>query len=122
MPALSGIAKMSASDPNETIYLSDTPDVVKKKVNKALTGQQPTAELQRKFGGDPKCSVCQYYKYFFEPDDKKLEKIFDAERNGTMLAGEHKADLASRINKFLEEYRKKKEKLQDKLEDFIVRD
>ena len=123
MPGLSGIAKMSASDPNDTIYLSDPPDVVKKKVNKALTGQQPTVELQRKFGGDPdKCSVCQYYKYFFEPDDKKLGKIFEAERNGTMLAGEHKVDLAIRINKFLEEHRKKKEKLQDKLEDFIVRD
>ncbi len=123
LPGLGGRPKMSASDPNDTIYLSDTPEVVEKKVHRAITGQQSTAELQKKLGGDPeKCSVCQYYKYLFETDDKKLEKIFDGERKGTLLAGEHKDDLAKRINRFLEEHRKKKDKLRDRLEEFILKD
>lgn len=125
LPSLSGKQKMSssASDINDTIYLSDTPEVVEKKVHRAITGQQSTAELQKKLGGDPeKCSVCQYYKYLFETDDKKLEKIFDGERKGTLLAGEHKDDLAKRINRFLEEHRKKKDKLRDRLEEFILKD
>ncbi len=123
LPGLSGEPKMSASDPNDTIYLNDSKEVVEKKVHRAITGQQPTAELQKKLGGDPdKCSVCQYYRYLFEPDDKKLETILQGERKGTLLAGEHKKDLAMRINKFLEEHRKKKDKLKSTLDEFIISD
>jgi tryptophanyl-tRNA synthetase len=112
MPGLKGQQKMSASDPDNTIYLNDDRKTVERKANMALTGQQATAELQRKYGGDPdKCAVCQYYRFFFEPDDKKLEKIFEAERKGTMLAGEHKKHFADTVNKFLEEHRKKKERV-----------
>ncbi len=121
VPGLKGGAKMSSSDPGNSIYLDDSEDEVNKKVNRAITGQQATAELQKKLGGDPeKCSVCQYYRFLFEPDDAKLEDIFNAERKGTLLAGEHKADLARRINKFLADHRKRKEALRDKLGSFIL--
>ncbi len=125
LPSLSGKQKMSASasDANDTVYLSDTPEVVEKKVRMAITGQQDTAELQKKLGGDPdKCAVCQYYRYLFEPDDRKLKEIFDGEREGTLLAGEHKVDLTKRINKFLEAQLKKKEQLIGRLDDYILRD
>ena len=113
---------MSTSDPDNAIYLSDDEETVAKKVNKAITGQQSTAELQKKYGGDPeKCSVCQYYRYIFEPDDSKLEKIFEAERRGTMLAGEHKKDLAQRINRFLAEHRARREKLKNRLDEYMVK-
>ena len=65
--------------------------------------------------------VCQYYKYFFEPDDRKLKKIFDAERDGSMLAGEHKAELAATINEYLRKHRQKKERYREKLDSFIVK-
>ncbi len=123
LPSLKGGPKMSTSDPDNAIYLGDDEETVVKKVNKAITGQQSTAELQKKYGGDPeKCSVCQYYKYIFEPDDRKLEKIFEAERNGTMLAGEHKRELAQRINRFLAEHRIKREKLKGRLDEYMVKD
>ena len=123
MPGLSMNPKMSASDPNDTIYLSDDEATVVKKVNKAITGQQDTAELQKKYGGNPdKCAVCQYYRYMFEPDDKKLNAIFEGEKKGTLLAGEHKKDLAMRINTFLKEHRAMKKKLEGKLESFMIRD
>ncbi len=121
LPGLKGEPKMSSSNPEGTIYLSDSPEAVVKKVNKAITGQQSTAELQKKYGGNPeKCSVCQYYKFLFEPDDDKLETIFRAEREGSMLAGEHKADLAVKINKFLEHHRKNREKVKDRMDDFML--
>ncbi len=123
LPGLKGEPKMSASDPDTAIYLSDTPEVVRKKVNKAITGQQATAELQKKLGGDPeKCSVCQYYKFLFEPDDVKLEKIFEGERKGTLLAGEHKAALAKAINEFLAEHRNRKEELRGKLDSVMLKE
>jgi tryptophanyl-tRNA synthetase len=122
LPGLDGSTKMSSSNPNNAIYLTDTHEEVIKKVNKAVTGQQATAELQKKYGGDPeKCMICQYYKYLFEPDDKKLEAIFEAERTGTILAGEHKKDLAEKINRFLDEHNKKKKEIKDKLDDYIIR-
>ncbi len=123
LPSLSGETKMSASEKLNTIYLSDPPEDVVKKVNRALTGQQATAELQRKHGGNPdKCMVCQYYRFLFEPDDKKLDKIFEDERKGRILAGEHKADLAKRINGFLDYHRKRREKTAKILDKFMARD
>jgi len=122
LPSLDGGPKMSSSNPNSTIYINDSPDVVKKKIQMAFTGQQATAALQRKYGGNPdKCVVCQYYRYLFEPDEKKLAKIFEAERHGTLLAGEHKADLTKRVNSYLERIRNRREKAKEKLENYIIR-
>ena len=46
-PALQGLkTKMSSSDPNSGIMLSDTANDIKKKINKyAFSGGQPTLEL-----------------------------------------------------------------------------
>jgi tryptophanyl-tRNA synthetase len=123
LPSLNGDTKMSASEKINTIYLNDSPEDVTKKVSRALTGQQATAELQRKYGGDPeKCMICQYYRFLFEPDDKKLEKIFDDERKGRILAGEHKHDLATKINKFLKDYNRRRERTREKMDNFILKD
>lgn len=123
LPSLDGLSKMSSSDATGAIYLNDDEETVKKKVGKAFTGQQATAELQRKHGGNPdNCMVCQYYKYFFEPNDKKLAEIFEAERSGTLLAGEHKAHLAETISKYLRAHKARRERAKEKLEKFMLRD
>jgi len=123
LPGLVVGGKMSSSNPNSAIYTTDTPEQIRDKVMKAFTGQRETKELQRKYGGNPEvCSICQYYKYFFEQDDKKLEEIFEKERSGELLAGEHKEDLAERIVKFMVEHQKKREKARDTIDKFIVKD
>jgi tryptophanyl-tRNA synthetase len=123
LPSLDGQSKMSSSDAVGAVYLNDDPETVKKKIGKAFTGQQPTAELQRKHGGDPdKCMVCQYYKFFFEPNDKKLAKILDDERSGKILAGEHKAHLAETINTYIRAHKARRERVREKLEKFMLRD
>ncbi len=123
LPGLNGDSKMSSSDRSNTIYLTDSEEEVKRKIGRALTGQQATAELQKKYGGDPeRCVVCQYYKYFFEPNDKKLHEIFESERNGTMLAGEHKAHLANTVNTYLKKHRQRRERAMENIEKCIVRD
>ncbi len=125
LPALSGSPKMSSStgNKNDTIYLNDTEDDIREKVHSAFTGQQATAELQKRYGGDPeKCVVCQYYKFLFEPDDKKLERIFEAERSGSLLAGEHKDDLAETIIRFIKDHNLQKDKYRSKLDKYMVKD
>ncbi len=124
LPSLLGPnIKMSASEPSTAIFTTDSPEVAEKKVMNAFTGQQATAELQRKLGGNPDiCSICQYYFFLFEEDDKKVQKIFEQERRGDILAGEHKKDLAERVRKFLIEHQKKREKAKNQIEKFMLRD
>ncbi len=110
IPALSGPGgKMSASSENETIYTTDSPDVVKKKINKyAFSGGQPDIEEHRKKGGNPDIDVSyQYLRIFFEQDDNKLKKIYDDYKSGSLLTGELKSILIEKINEFLKSHQEK---------------
>jgi len=123
MPGLGPGGKMSSSEPNTAIFTTDSPEVVERKIMNAFTGQQPTVELQRKLGGNPDiCSICQYYYFLFEEDDRKVKEIFEKERSGELLAGEHKKDLAERVKKFIIGHQKKREKARDLIDKFIVKD
>jgi tryptophanyl-tRNA synthetase len=123
IPSLGPEGKMSSSEPENTILTTDTPEVVEKKIMNAFTGQRATAEEQRKYGGNPEiCSICQFYYFLFEPDDKKLEEIFEGERSGSLLAGEHKRDLAERVKKFIIEHQRKREEARDIIHKFVLKD
>lgn len=120
IPSLLGGAKMSASEAGNTlIYLTDSAEEVKKKINKyAFSGGKDTLEEHRKLGGNPDVDVSfQYLKMLFEEDDKKLEKIEKDYRSGKLLSGELKAILIEKVNSFLKEHqanRKKAEKMIDR--------
>lgn len=111
MPGLGG-GKMSSSNPNSFIGLSDSPNEIKNKINKyAFSGGQPTIEEHRKKGGNPNVDVSfQYLKMFFEPDDKKLEEIYKKYKSGKMLTGELKKYTIEKIQNFLKDHQKKLEK------------
>lgn len=125
MPTLKGPdSKMSASTDSGTIYTTDTPEQVKKKINKyAFSGGQPDIEQHKKIGGNTDIDVSyQYLKMFFEPDDTKLKKIHDEYTSGKMLTGELKAILIEKINKFLAEHQIKREQARDTLDEFLLCD
>ncbi len=125
IPALSGPGgKMSASSENETIYTTDSPDVVKKKINKyAFSGGQPDIEEHRKKGGNPDIDVSyQYLRIFFEQDDNKLKKIHDDYKSGSLLTGELKSILIEKINEFLKSHQEKREKAKEQLDKFLLKD
>ena len=123
IPALQGPGgKMSASDDNGTVYTTDAPEVVKKKINKyAFSGGQPDIEEHRKKGGNPDIDVSyQYLRIFFEPDDNKLKRIYEDYKYGKMLTGELKAILIEKINDFLKVHQEKREKARDQLNKFLL--
>ena len=123
IPALTGPGgKMSASEEKGTIYTTDTPDVVKKKINKyAFSGGQPDIEQHRKLGGNPDIDVSyQYLRIFFEPDDSKLKKIYEDYKSGKLLSGELKAILIEKINEFLKTHQEKREKAKQQIEQFLL--
>lgn len=125
IPSLSGPGgKMSASDESGTVYTTDSPDVVKKKINKyAFSGGQPTIEEHRKIGGNPDIDVSyQYLRIFFEPDDKKLKTIYDDYKSGKLLTGELKAILIEKVNAFLKVHQEKREKAKSQIDKFLFED
>ncbi len=121
LPPLTGPeGKMSSSDPESAIYLSDSPKTVERKIMKyAFSGGQPTIELQRKLGGNPDVDVAfQWLYYYFEDDDDKIKDIEERYRSGRMLTGELKQILIDRLNEFLEAHRSKRDEAQKLIKDF----
>jgi len=123
LPSLQQGGKMSASIENTAIFTKDTPIEVKKKVNNAFTGGQPSAKLQRELGGDPSvCSVFKYHFMLFTLDDEEIKKIESRCRSGSLLCGECKNDLINKINNFLKTHQEEREKAKDKLDDFLIKE
>jgi tryptophanyl-tRNA synthetase len=122
MPGLSG-GKMSSSDPNSFIALTDSPESVKTKINKyAFSGGQDTIEEHRKKGGVPEVDVSYQYLTYFIEDDKKIKKIHDEYKSGKMLTGELKKIAVDTITEFLKDHQKKREKAKDQIDKFIEKD
>ena len=115
---------MSSSDPNSYIALTDSPEEVKKKINKyAFSGGQASIEEHRKKGGNPDIDVSfQYLKFFFEENDAKLEEIYKKYKSGEMLTSELKSILIEKINIFLKEHQKRRKEAEKIIDKFFVKD
>jgi len=120
MPGLGG-GKMSSSDPSSFIALTDSPKEVETKIKRyAFSGGQATIEEHRKKGGNPDVDISfQYLKFFFEPDDKKLQKIYEDYKSGKMLTSELKQILIDKINAFLKDHQEKREKAKKQIDKFL---
>ncbi|EFA07367.1 tryptophan--tRNA ligase, cytoplasmic [Tribolium castaneum] len=114
-PALQGAqTKMSASDPNSTIYLSDTPKQVKNKINKhAFSGGQSTVEEHRQLGGNCDIDIAYQYLTFFLEDDDKLEQIRKDYTSGALLTGELKKILVDILTPIVMQHQERRAKVTD---------
>lgn len=123
LPSIKGGSKMSSSDENSYIAMTDSPKEVENKIRKyAFSGGQKTVNEHREKGGNPDVDVSyQYLKMFFEPDDDKLKKIHDDYKSGKLLTGELKEILIEKINDFLKNHQKKREEAKKKVDDFLFK-
>ncbi|HLD12208.1 MAG TPA: tryptophan--tRNA ligase [Candidatus Nanoarchaeia archaeon] len=121
MPGLKGIhTKMSSSQPDTAIFLTDTPEDVAKKIKKyAFSGGKDTLEEHRKHGGNPDIDISYQWLTFLEEDDKKLENTYHDYKSGKLLSGELKQLLIDKINTFLQEHQKRRKKAEQQLHKFI---
>ncbi|KAG5360133.1 Tryptophan--tRNA ligase, cytoplasmic [Yarrowia sp. B02] len=101
-PALQGsTTKMSASDDTSAIFMTDTANQIKKKINKyAFSGGRTTLAEQQEFGGDPDVDVAYQYLTFFLEDDAELEKLYTDYKSGALMTG----DLKKRCIEVLQEF------------------
>ena len=122
LPGLGAGGKMSASEPETSVFTMDPPELVKRKIWNAFTGGKGTATEQRKTGADPTaCSIYQYYYFLFEEDDRMLAERERECKTGERLCGECKKDLTERLNKFLGEHRRRREKAKDVIEKYHIK-
>ncbi len=106
--------KMSSSRPDYTIFLTDPPEVARRKIMRALTGGRATAEEQRRLGGVPEaCTVYDLYLYHLIPDDSELLGIYKRCRGGELLCGECKRIAAEKLLEFLEKHQSKLEEARE---------
>ncbi|EGG22354.1 tryptophanyl-tRNA synthetase [Cavenderia fasciculata] len=105
-PALQGHnTKMSASDQNSAVYLSDTPQQVKDKVTKhAFSGGRDTKEEQEKFGANLAVDVPYEYLTYFLEDDDVLSNIAEKYSTGKMLTSEVKSYLINIMNQMNQQH------------------
>jgi len=109
-PALQGAqTKMSASDPNSSIFLTDTDKQIKTKVNKyAFSGGGTTTEEHRAKGGNCDVDVSYQYLTFFLEDDERLAQIKKDYSSGELLTGYLKKELIEILQKLVGEHRTKR--------------
>ncbi len=121
LPGLKGDGKMSSSDENSLISMTDSPKEVEQKIRKyAFSGGRDTIVEHREKGGNPDKDISfQYLKMFFEPDDEKLKRIEADYRSGKLLTSDLKEYLIKKINSFLEEHRKNREKAKSQVHKFL---
>jgi len=115
--------KMSASVPHSAIWLSDTEEQVREKIVKhAFSGGRSTLEEHRKLGGIPEVDASyQWLHAFFEPDDKKIQKIYNDYKSGKMLTSELKNYFTEKVVAFLKEHQKKRELAKKQLDKFMFK-
>ncbi|KAH8278658.1 hypothetical protein KR018_006655 [Drosophila ironensis] len=118
-PALQGAkTKMSASDTNSAVYLTDTPKQIKNKINKyAFSGGRATVEEHRKLGGVPDVDVSYQLLKFFLEDDDKLQEVREAYSKGEMLTGEIKKLAVETLTPIVEQHQAARKLITDEVLD-----
>jgi len=120
LPGLEGGGKMSASNPKSALYTTDSPEEISKKLKQAFSGGKETLKEHRESGGNPDIDACfQYLKYFFEEDEKKLNKIYKDYKSGEMLTSELKDYTIKKAQEFFSEHQRKRQEAKSKLKKFI---
>ncbi|KAK1421050.1 hypothetical protein QVD17_23113 [Tagetes erecta] len=121
-PALQGeTGKMSASDANSAIYVTDTQKEIKTKVNKyAFSGGQDSVENHRKYGANLEVDIPFKYLSFFLEDDDELEHIRKEYGSGRMLTGEIKKRLTDVLTEIVERHRAARAEVTDEMVDAFM--
>ncbi|KAJ9176950.1 hypothetical protein P3X46_012209 [Hevea brasiliensis] len=113
--------KMSASDPNSAIYVTDSAKEIKNKINKhAFSGGQDSLEKHRKYGANLEVDIPIKYLNFFLEDDDELEHIKKEYAAGRVLTGEVKKRLAEVLTELVERHRLARSAVTDEMVDAFM--
>lgn len=116
-PALQGLhTKMSASSENSAIYMTDTTDIIKNKINKySFSGGGDTLELHRKNGANLAVDIPFQYLRFFLEDQEELQRIATEYGAGRMMTGEVKARCIQVLSEFVSKFQARRAQVTDQV-------
>ncbi|KAI8584770.1 hypothetical protein K450DRAFT_217940 [Umbelopsis ramanniana AG] len=121
-PALQGSqTKMSASVDTSAIFMADTPNKIKNKINRyAFSGGGVTIEEHKANGGNPDVDVSYQYLSFFLEDDEELKRIYDSYKSGDLLTGELKKRCIDELQRVVGAFQERKAKVTDEVIDYFM--
>jgi len=112
LPGIDG-EKMSKSKDN-AIFLNDDEKTIRKKISKAFSGGQATAEEHRKKGGNPDVDVSFIYLEKLFLNKKESEELKEKYKKGKILSGEMKKLFADEVVKFIKKFQNNLKRIDDK--------
>lgn len=117
-PPLQGATgKMSSSNENSAIFLTDTPQQIHDKIMQhAFSGGQDTKEKQMKFGANLEVDVSYQWLRFFLEDDEELERIGRDYGSGSgeyWSTGKVKARLIALLQELVAAHQERRAKITD---------
>ncbi len=117
-PPLQGATgKMSSSDQNSAIFLTDTAEEIQYKIkHHALSGGQEKAADQRKLGANLEVDVAYQWLRFFLEDDDELKRIGEEYSSGQgeyWCTSKVKERLASVLQELVAEHQKRRAEVTD---------
>jgi len=117
-PPLEGAGgKMSASNDNSAVWLTDSPETIKKKIKEyAFSGGRDTAKEQQEKGADLEKDVSFQWLRFFLSDDDELDKIAKSYGSGKgeyWNTGSVKERLTTEVQRVIKEHQERRAKITD---------
>lgn len=113
--------KMSSSDPDSYVALTDDVEDAKRKIDRAKTGGRVSVEEHRRKGANVEEDVVfELLAAHLIADDDELERIREEYESGAMLSGELKSIAKERLAAFLREHRRKREAARPEVEQYVA--
>jgi len=117
-PPLQGAeGKMSSSDSNSAVFLTDSTEEIERKIKEhAFSGGQDTKKLQEQFGANLDVDVPYQWLRFFLEDDEELERIGKDYSTGSgeyWSTGKVKGRLVEVLREIVEEHQGRRSQVTD---------
>jgi tryptophanyl-tRNA synthetase len=119
-PPLQGAdGKMSSSDENSAVFLTDSNELIEKKVKEyAFSGGRETKKLQEELGANLAVDVAYQWLRFFLEDDEELENIGKDYSSGSgkyWSTGNVKARLVDVLKEIVSEHQERRDKVTEEV-------
>lgn len=116
IPSLKGVGeKMSASDSDSLIYLTDSKKQITKKINKSFSGGKDTLEEHREKGGDTSIDIPFQLLTFFLEDESILSEYKNGYESGNLLTSDMKKLCIETIQTIVEKFQENRKKITDEV-------
>lgn len=113
--------KMSASDPQSCIYLTDSPKVAEDKIKNAFTGGNTLAKRQKEIGGIPEvCSLYSLINYHFS-DENEIKSLYENCSKGKIMCGDCKKKATTLVTNYLKEHQTKMKESKERINEFLLK-